>query len=205
LSFYRRRAKPAPGDSVLIIGLGNPGGEYTGTRHNVGFLVLDEMADRVNITFRDVGHCSLASNGSLYGQRLCLAKPMTYMNRSGGVVRRLLKEYRLGPEDLLVVHDDLDIEFGKVRLKRSGGDAGQRGIRSIIEALNTRHFSRIRVGIGRGEERGDEADYVLSPFTADEREKLGEVVGLAVDRIYDLIRVWDRDRIQRKSEGEDIT
>ncbi|MEE8109908.1 MAG: aminoacyl-tRNA hydrolase [bacterium] len=186
----------------MVAGLGNPGEGYADTRHNVGFRVLDEMAARLGATFRDAGHCSLAGNGSLYGRRLYLAKPLRYMNRSGPAVRGLMKEYALGPEDLLVVHDDLDIDFGRVRLKRRGGDGGHRGLRSIIEALGTGEFARIRVGIGRGMERGSEEDYVLSPFTADERRALKDVIGLAVDRMDELIRVWDRDRIQENSKGE---
>ena len=206
MRLFKPRPRPEPGEIVLVIGLGNPGAEYEETRHNVGFLVVDEMAARLGVAFKDAGHCSLADNGSLYDRRVILAKPRTYMNRSGGAVRGLLKAHGLGPADLLVVHDDLDIEFGKVRLKRTGGDGGQRGIRSIIASLGGGEggggFSRIRVGIGRGTERGNEADYVLSPFTRHEREELNAVIDTAVDRVFELIRIWDRNRIPEGRKGD---
>ena len=202
MRLFRRRSRPEPDETVLVVGLGNPGAEYEETRHNVGFRAVEELAARLGVVFRDAGHCSLAGNGSLYGRRIILAKPQTYMNRSGGVVRGLMKEHGLGPADLLVVHDDLDIEFGKVRLKRKGGDGGQRGIRSIISSLGGGDFARIRVGISRGTERGQEADYVLSPFTRREREELQWVIDTAVDRVCELIRIWDRDRIPKIQRGD---
>ncbi|MFQ5911969.1 MAG: aminoacyl-tRNA hydrolase [Nitrospinota bacterium] len=187
---------------MLVVGLGNPGERYARTRHNVGFRVLDGLAARLDITFRDAGHCSVAGNGSLYGRRVFVAEPLTYMNRSGPAVRGLLRDCRLGPEDLLVVHDDLDIEFGRVRLKRGGGDAGHNGIRSIIEALGSGGFTRLRMGIGRGTDRGKEADYVLSPFTPEELREVEDVIDKGVDRICELIRVWGRDRIPEGPRGE---
>jgi len=190
LRLFKPRPRPEPGEIVLVIGLGNPGAEYEETRHNVGFLVVDEMAARLGVAFKNAGHCSLADNGSLYDRRVILAKPQTYMNRSGGAVRGLLKAH------------DLDIEFGKVRLKRAGGDGGQRGIRSIIASLGGGDFSRIRVGIGRGTERGNEADYVLSPFTRHEREELNAVIDTAIDRVFELIRIWDRNRIPEGRKGD---
>lgn len=202
MRLYRRRPRPAPGESVLVVGLGNPGEEYAGTRHNVGFLVLDGMAARLRVSWGDMGHCSLAGNGSLYGRRVFLAKPWTYMNRSGTAVRGLLREWGLGPADLLVVHDDLDIPFGRVRVKRRGGDAGHRGIRSVIEALGTGDFTRLRVGIGRGGERGREADYVLGPFTPEEERELKGMIDTAVDRIEELVRLWDRDRLEGGPRGD---
>ena len=202
MRLFKPRPRPEPGEIVLVIGMGNPGAEYEETRHNVGFLVVDEMAARLGVAFEDAGHCSLADNGSLYDRRVILAKPQTYMNRSGGAVRGLMKAHGLGPADLLVVHDDLDIEFGKVRLKRAGGDGGQRGIRSIIASLGGGDFSRIRVGIGRETERGREADYVLSPFTRHERGALNAVIDTAVDRVFELIRIWDRDRIPEGRKGD---
>lgn len=202
MRLFRRRTRPAPEGDVLVVGLGNPGPAYKETRHNIGFLVLDELAARLGVAFRNAGHCSVADNGSLYGRRLVLAEPRTYMNRSGPAVVALLKAYGLGPADLLVVHDDLDIEFGRIRLKRGGGDAGHRGIRSIIAVLGVGDFARLRIGIGRGEERGQEADYVLDPFTPEQRRELGHVIDQAVDRIDELIRVWDRDPIPQTSRGE---
>ncbi|MDP6484007.1 MAG: aminoacyl-tRNA hydrolase [Nitrospinota bacterium] len=202
MRLFKPRPRPEPGEIVLVIGMGNPGAEYEETRHNIGFLVVDEMAARLGVAFEEAGRCSLADNGSLYDRRVILAKPQTYMNRSGGAVRGLMKAHGLGPADLLAVHDDLDIEFGRVRLKRGGGDGGQRGIRSIIASLGGGDFARIRVGIGRGSERGNEADYVLSPFTRHERGELQAVIDMAVDRVFGLIRTWDRDRIPEGRKGD---
>ncbi len=202
LTGKRSSGTDGPERPILIIGLGNPGPEYAETRHNAGFRVLDELAARLGVEFEEAGHCSLAGNGSLYGRRVLLAKPQDLMNRSGRAIRGLLKEFGLGMTDLLVVHDDIDISFGAVRLKRKGGDGGHRGVRSIIGSIGGRDFARIRIGIGRGMEDQSEADYVLSSFTRREEEELKGVIGLAADRIDELIRVWDRDKLPKESRGE---
>ena len=187
---------------ILVVGLGNPGPQYFDTRHNVGFRVLDELAGCMGVEFGDVGHFSLASNGSLYGRHVLLAKPQDFMNRSGGVIHGLLEEFGLGVSDLLVVHDEIDFSFGKIRLKRRGGDGGHRGVRSVIERMGSDGFARIRVGIGRGGKGESESDYVLSPFTRQQEEDLRVVIGLVADRIDELIRIWDRDKLPEETRGE---
>lgn len=187
---------------ILVVGLGNPGPQYIDTRHNVGFRILDELAGCMGVEFRDVGHCSLASNGSLYGRHVLLAKPQDFMNRSGGVIHGLVEEFGLGVSALLVVHDEIDLPFGKIRLKRRGGDGGHRGVRSIIKEIGSGEFARIRVGIGRGGKDESEADYVLSPFTRQQEKDLRVVIGSVADRIDELIRIWDRDKLPEETRGE---
>ena len=160
----------------LIVGLGNPGREYTKTRHNVGFMSVDRLAERWSLRFgRQRGRAEIAE-GDVSGQRVILAKPQTFMNNSGDSVRALLKLSNLSPTDLLVIADDLDLPFGRLRLRDSGSSGGQRGIQSIINQLGTNQLVRLRVGIGRPPLGVDPVDYVLTPFTASERSALPEIL-----------------------------
>lgn len=160
----------------LIVGLGNPGREYTKTRHNVGFMSVDRLAERWSLRFgRQRGRAEIAE-GDVAGQRVILAKPQTFMNNSGDSVRALLKLSNLSPTDLLVIADDLDLPFGRLRLRDSGSSGGQRGIQSIINQLGTNQLVRLRVGIGRPPLGVDPVDYVLTPFTASERSALPEIL-----------------------------
>jgi len=160
----------------LIVGLGNPGREYTKTRHNVGFMSVDRLAERWSLRFgRQRGRAEIAE-GDVSGQRVILAKPQTFMNNSGDSVRALLKLSNLSPTDLLVIADDLDLPFGRLRLRDSGSSGGQRGIQSIINQLGTNQLVRLRVGIGRPPLGVDPVDYVLTSFTASERSALPEIL-----------------------------
>ncbi len=160
----------------LIVGLGNPGREYTKTRHNVGFMSVDRLAERWSLRFgRQRGRAEIAE-GDVSGQRVILAKPQTFMNNSGDSVRALLKLTNLSTTHILVIADDLDLPFGRLRLRDSGSSGGQRGIQSIINQLGTNQLVRLRVGIGRPSLGVDPVDYVLTPFTASERSALPEIL-----------------------------
>lgn len=172
----------------LIAGLGNPGPDYRQNRHNVGFMVVDALARALDIPIQRVELRALVGKGSSGGARLILAKPQTYMNNSGRSVVPLMRFYKIPPEQLLVVHDDLDLPFGTLRLRPLGGTGGQKGMESIVERLGTGEFSRLRVGIGRPPSRMDPADYVLHDFNPPQQDLLPEVLGRAVDAIRLFIR-----------------
>ncbi len=152
---------------TLIVGLGNPGRSYAAHRHNVGFRCLDRLAGVHGLSFvRDQAKADLAS-GRIADLRVLLAKPRTYMNLSGQAVRRLARFYKIAPQDILVIYDDLDLPLGVIRLRPEGGSGGHKGMKSIIESLGTQAFPRLRIGIGRPPHE-DAVDYVLSHFTLDE-------------------------------------
>lgn len=166
-----------------IVGLGNPGGKYEKTRHNVGFMVIDELAKRWNIQVNQSKCKALIGEGHVAGQKVALIKPMTYMNLSGESVRAYLDYYKLNVEDGLVIYDDLDTEIGKLRLRYQGSAGGHNGIKSLIAHLNTQTFNRIRMGVSRPQPGIDIADYVLSPFSKAEQPKLEEMIVKACDAI----------------------
>lgn len=176
-------------DTWLIVGLGNPGPRYELTRHNVGQLVLDELAARRGETFR--AHKAQARVAETWlrpgGAKLILAKPNTFMNVSGGPVAGLAKFYGIEPDHLVVVHDELDIPFDAIKLKIGGGHGGHNGVRDVAKALDTGDFARVRVGIGRPPGRQDAADWVLDPFGATERKNLPVLLGDAADAVEQLI------------------
>jgi len=171
----------------LVVGLGNPGPEYAGNRHNAGFMVLDELAARVGGRFK--AHRSRAEvvEGRLAGHPVVLAKPRSYMNLSGGPVKALADFYKVPPADVIVVHDELDIPYGALRAKFGGGDNGHNGLRSITNALGTRDYFRVRFGIGRPPGRMDPAVYVLRDFATAERKDLPLLVDRAADVVESLI------------------
>ena len=172
----------------LVAGLGNPGPEYEGTRHNVGFLVVDRLAASEGIAVKRLDCRALTGRGRIGDEVVVLAKPATYMNASGEAVSALLKKLELAAEDLLVVSDDIDLPVGTLRLKPKGSSGGQKGLRSIESALGTREFARLRVGI-RGEHYTREnelSDYVLDRFSRSERSAIED----AVDRAADAVRTW---------------
>jgi PTH1 family peptidyl-tRNA hydrolase len=172
----------------LIAGLGNPGPEYSGNRHNAGFMVADLLAERMGARFkRDRSRAAVAA-GRLAGFPVTLAKPLTFMNLSGRPVATLRSFYKIPPERIVVVHDELDLPFGTLRLKLGGGDNGHNGLRSVTPALGTRDYLRVRVGIGRPPGRMDAADYVLHDFSAAERKLLPEVLERAADATEALLR-----------------
>jgi len=174
---------------VLVVGLGNPGPEYAETRHNVGVRVVELLAARAG-GGRFSKHKANADvlEGRLAGRRAVLAVPRTYMNVSGGPVAGLLRYYDVAPADLVVVHDDLDLGFGVVRLKQGGGEGGHNGLRSISASIGTKDYLRVRFGIGRPPGRQDPADFVLKRFSGAERKELEFAVDLAADAAEALLR-----------------
>jgi PTH1 family peptidyl-tRNA hydrolase len=174
----------------LVVGLGNPGPGYAGNRHNVGAMVLDELASRAGVRLspgKGARSRALSGEGRLAGRRVVLARPLTYMNESGGPVRGLLDYHHLPAEDLVVVHDELDIPFSVVRLKRGGGEGGHNGLRSVTRSAGTKDYLRVRVGIGRPPGRQDAAAFVLKDFSATERKELELLIGEAADATEALL------------------
>jgi len=172
----------------LVVGLGNPGPDYAGTRHNVGVLVVDELAERARGRFakHKRAHAQVAEE-RLQGHRAVLAKPSSYMNESGGPVKGLLDFYKVPMEQLVVIHDELDIPFSTLRLKLGGGDNGHNGLKSIRRSTGSGEFYRVRVGIGRPPGRQDPADFVLKPWSSVERKELPMLVSDAADAVELLL------------------
>src|SRR5215467_11647115 len=168
----------------LIAGLGNPGPAYVGNRHNAGFMTADVLAARAGARFKAGKFRTLAAEGRLAGQSVTIIKPLTFMNESGGPVTGVSGFYRLGPERLVVIHDELDLPFGTVRLKLGGGD---NGLRSVTARLGTREYYRARIGIGRPPGRMDPAAFVLRDFSAAERKDLPLVLERAADAVEMLL------------------
>jgi peptidyl-tRNA hydrolase, PTH1 family len=191
-----RRGEQASTLDLLVVGLGNPGREYASTRHNVGFMVTDELARRHGGSWRSKFSGEVA-DVRLDGARLALLKPQTYMNESGRAVASAVKFYKVDPEDLLAVHDEVDLDVGRMQARLGGGLAGHNGLRSVASALKTPDFLRLRIGVGRPE-RGDPrpvADWVLSPFEPD--VDVGALVGRAADAVETLL--WDgREEAQQR-------
>lgn len=189
--------------TIVVVGLGNPGPEYAQTRHNVGQMVIDELARRYNASpsRNKKTNCAEASirigGAGPSGVAVAIAKPMSYMNLSGGPVSSLVKYYSVEPAAVVVIHDELDVDFGAIRLKRGGGSAGHNGLKDISKALGTPEYTRVRVGVGRPPGRQDAADYVLKPFSATERKELDLVVALAADAVEDLVTKGLADAQQR--------
>lgn len=170
----------------LIVGLGNPGAKYQGTRHNVGFDVVDLVAVRLGLVFETCPFEALMARGRGLEPRVMLAKPMTFMNLSGDAVQGLLRYYRIEPEALLVIADDVHLPLGRLRARRQGKDGGHNGFGSIIESLGTDQFARLRIGVGRGDDRRALADHVLARFDDDERKE----VDRAIDRAAEAVEVF---------------
>ncbi|WP_431813241.1 aminoacyl-tRNA hydrolase [Kocuria sp. cx-455] len=172
-------------DRTLVVGLGNPGDRYAGTRHNAGAMVLAELAHRAGakMSAHKTRAAVAETRMSPGAPRLVLAQPMSYMNASGGPVSSLLKYYDLGLENLVVVHDEIDLPFGTVKLKRGGGEGGHNGLRDITKALGTKDYIRVRVGVGRPPGRMDTADYVLKRFSGAEAKELPLVISDAADAV----------------------
>lgn len=189
----------------LIVGLGNPGTSYAGNRHNIGGMTVAELAQGASTTLKQ--HKSARARaaevrlgtgaGGLPGPRAVIATPMTYMNVSGGPVAGLAKFYKVPLEQIIIVHDELDLEPGQVRLKRGGGEGGHNGLRSISQSLGSKDYLRVRLGIGRPPGRQDPADYVLSDFPARDREQTLLLIGDGIDAVNDLVHLGLESAQQR--------
>ena len=171
----------------LVAGLGNPGPDYAGNRHNAGFMTADVLAGRMRARFTRDRSRALVATGRLGSVPVTLAKPQTFMNLSGGPVAAVRSFYKVPAERIVVIHDELDLPFGVLRLKQGGGDGGHNGLRSVTAALGTRDYLRVRIGIGRPPGRMDPADFVLRDFSAADRKVLPEVLERAADAVELLL------------------
>jgi len=171
----------------LIIGLGNPGPKYQWTRHNAGFMVLDHLSRVMGVAVARKSFSGLFGEGSWHGDRLLLLKPQTFMNLSGRSVAEALRFHKLALSDLIVIHDDLDIPFGRVKIKEGGGHGGHNGLRSLMQELGSGDFLRVRVGVGRPV-RGDAADYLLANFSPAEMASLPTLLNGVVDLLGELMK-----------------
>lgn len=167
-------------DLYLIVGLGNPGKQYENTRHNVGFRAVEELARKHGLAFGKVEHKAQVASGTVVGQRVLLAKPQTFMNVSGDSVVPLAHFYKVPPERIIILHDDLDIPFGTLRIRKEGSSGGQNGLKHILQRLGTQAVARVRIGIGRPPGRMNPADWVLTAFKGDDAILAAEVVDQAV-------------------------
>jgi PTH1 family peptidyl-tRNA hydrolase len=191
-------------DWLLIVGLGNPGREYAGNRHNVGFDCVDLLAEKHGIALSKSQHKARLGTGQVAGRRAILAEPQTYVNSSGEAVGAVARYYKVAPEDVLVIYDDLDLPQGTIRLRPGGSSGGHNGIKSIIEHLGTQAFPRVRIGIGRPPGRMEPKDYVLQDFSAAEREGMVEVYDRVVDAVETFIREGIREAMNRYNASPDV-
>ncbi len=187
--------------TFLLIGLGNPGRDYKDNRHNIGFMLVDRVAVRLNARGMKLQSKAIVTNAIYEERKLILAKPQTYMNLSGHSVQGLAHFYKLPLENLLVAHDDLDLPFGMIRLRPGGGPGGQKGVASAIERLGTQDFARLRLGIGRPPGRMDPAAYVLQDFSRDEMKILSDVLDRAADAALEFV-VNGLDKAMNKFNGD---
>jgi len=188
----------------IIMGLGNPGKQYEKTRHNFGFMVIDQLADKKHLSFGSSGKPYVWSETDIASVGVCLCKPLTYMNNSGVAARDILHSYNLTPEDLLVIYDDIDLPLGKVRLRKRGSSGGHRGIQSIIDQLESWEFPRLRLGIGPQDEGVAAEDYVLDNFRKTELPIAKNVIKTAVKVAEDFLSC-DIDHIMNSYNRRDLS
>ena len=179
---FFRRGRQGPGERWLFIGLGNPGRDYEASRHNLGFMVVDEVARRNRVRIDDRAARSRVGELRVGDKLVILAKPQTMMNLSGEAAGALRRKYSVPLDRIIAIHDELDLPFGRLQIRKSGGPAGHHGVESLIHGLGSKDFARFRMGIG-----ADGIDYVLSPFTEQEREQLPAFVGRAADALAYLL------------------
>ena len=189
----------------VIVGLGNPGVHYQMSRHNIGFQVVDRLAHLNHILISTKRFKSLYGKGRIDSQEVVLVKPMTFMNLSGEAVKKAVHFFKAGLEDLIVVHDDMDLPFGRLRFKQRGGDGGHQGVRSIIESMGGNHFLRLKVGIGRPPKGTDPAEYVLHDFDTMEQPRLDEILSQAAEALRVMLleglqTAMNRYQKKRKTE-----
>jgi peptidyl-tRNA hydrolase, PTH1 family len=177
----------------LIAGLGNPGRKFEHNRHNIGFMLLNHLSAKFGVSFGQVESKSLVAKAVYHGERIILIKPQTFMNNSGSAVNALVNFYKVPLENLLVAYDDVDLPFGTLRIRPTGGSAGQKGMQSIIERLGTDEFPRLRIGTGRPPGKMDAADYVLRDFPNDEADLLREIL----DRAVEAVSTYLEDGLER--------
>jgi PTH1 family peptidyl-tRNA hydrolase len=181
----------------LVVGLGNPGEAYSKTRHNAGFMVVNKVSDAFSIALEKQKFDTRFGIGSVNDVKVILAKPMAYMNRSGPQVQNIARYFRIICKDMLVVHDDIDLAFGRLKIKEKGGDGGHKGVRSIIDAFGGGDFIRLRIGVGRPEVDGNAADYVLGKFTLEEEKVLSQIITAARDAVVTILCKGTKEGMNR--------
>ena len=189
----------------LVVGLGNPGSQYAATRHNIGFMVAERFAERHAVTLKKRGHQALYGVGRADGTEVTVLLPQTFMNLSGASVGSAVKSLGVMPGDLIVIHDDIDLPFGTLRVKRGGGHGGHNGIRHIREALGTGEFVRVKVGVGRPPVGGDVAAYVLGRFSAQDRDRLDSVLTNSVEAVEWILLRGLQETMNRFNNRETST
>ena len=193
----------------LIVGLGNPTKEYRETKHNLGFKTIEAIAKHYNIQVKKRQHMALIGQGSIGGTAVVLVKPMTYVNRSGDAVDALIRAYEIDTKDLIIICDDLNLEPGMIRIRRSGSHGGHKGLKSIIESLGTDLFPRLRIGIGKPEPEGDSdlTEYVLGGFTIAEKKVIEETLPLVIEAVEVMITSGIEEAMHRfnRSQGPSDT
>lgn len=192
LMFWKKRESEEDfrgSNMKIIVGLGNPGIKYAGTRHNMGFSVVTELSDRFDIPFNKKECKAITGHGFIGGEKVVLAQPQTFMNLSGESVQELLKFYKCTPEDLIITYDDIDLDVGKLRIRAQGSAGGHNGIKSIISCIGTNEFDRVRVGVGKKPEGWDLADHVLGRFSKEQLDTVRDGVSRAADAIEEIVRV----------------
>jgi PTH1 family peptidyl-tRNA hydrolase len=171
----------------LVAGLGNPGPEYEATRHNAGFMAVDRLAEDFSVSVDKKKFDAIMGRGTIEGIECILAKPLSFMNRSGFPLRQIADYFRISGKDMLVVHDDIDLAFGRIKIKEKGGDGGHKGIKSLIEAFGGGDFARLRIGVGRSGTGISVADYVLDRFSKQEAECLDQIAARARDAVVTVL------------------
>lgn len=171
----------------LVAGLGNPGRDYAGTRHNIGFGVIARISDKYNIPLTGKEHKAVCGKGMIGGEKVILAQPQTFMNLSGECVRSLVDYYKLENEDIIIAYDDIDLEVGQLRIRSKGSAGGHNGIKNIISHLGTNEFPRVKVGVGGKPEGGDLVRHVLGRFSREDEKVIGEVLDVAVEAVETIL------------------
>lgn len=208
-NFFKKKEKQdetsfSADETYMVVGLGNPGKEYQKNRHNVGFMAIEEIAKELGFENRKVKSKSVIMEGKRNNQKIILVKPQTFMNLSGNSVAPLLRFYKVPSENLIVIHDDLDLPALSIRLRPGGGAGGQKGIASIIQNLGTQQFNRVRVGIGRPPGRMDAASYVLKNFSKQEEAELPFLLSKVKDAVIDIMDIGI-EAAMNKYNGENNT
>jgi len=184
----------------LIVGLGNPGTSYENTRHNVGFMVIDKLGGEFGISVNKDKFDVRYGRGAIEDLTVMLAKPMAFMNRSGWPVQKLAAYYKIDSRDLIVVHDDIDLAFGRLKIKEKGGHGGHKGLKSIIQAIGEDSFVRLRIGVGRSETSSNVSDHVLGPFYDDESKLLDGILNRARDAVVTVLTEGPKAAMNRFNE-----
>lgn len=185
----------------LIAGLGNPGRDYAGTRHNIGFGVITRISDKYNIPLTSKEHKAVCGKGMVGGEKVILAQPQTFMNLSGESIRSIVDYYKIDPEDIIIAFDDISLEVGQIRIRRKGSAGGHNGIKNIIAHLGTNEFPRVKVGVGAKPEGGDLVRHVLGRFSREEEKVIGEVLDCAVEAV-EMIVSDDVDAAMNRYNGK---